>query len=179
VIGQIGVCLSVRFFSEAVVRGSVKRREFLAGAVSAVCVGAVGASRGDEFGSQQPRLDSEWPTSTPSTDDQGTTTDGGSESAAVEEEPAPRSTLEVVSTASGETPVRLRVVHAQRSAVVHDDVRALAYGERAYLSGLLERGASYRFTLAVDGATLVRETVSPGEHAVYELLDETTVSVVA
>ena len=86
--------------------------------------------------------------------------------------------LEVFSKASGTTAVRFRLF-SDDGAVVHDDVREMRYGERAHFSGLMDRGETYRFEFAVDGAMLVRETVSPGDRAVFELLDETTVSVVA
>lgn len=152
----------------------MKRREFVAAAVSVTSAGVVGASQADEFAAAPPsrpaRLDGAGASASGDSDGSGDADAGG--------ELAAPSTLEVVSTASGETPVRFRLVRAD-GVVVHDDVRVMSYGERAYLSGLFERGETYVFTLAVEGATLVRETVEPGERAVFELLDETTVSVVA
>jgi hypothetical protein len=149
----------------------VKRREFVAVAVSVGCAGVVGASRADEFdsGSRPDRLDAGG--ASPDADASAVAGGEGSERAAA-------STLEVLSKASGTTPVRFRLIRDD-GTVVHEDVREMRYGERAHLSGLTDRGETYRFELAVDGATLVRETVSPGERAVFELVDETTVSVVA
>ena len=154
----------------------MQRREFVAVAVSVACAGVVGASRADEFGSgsvsRPDRLDDAGAS--------GPGADAGSGSATGEGDGARAepSTLEVLSKASGTTPVRFRLVRDD-GTVVHDDVREMRYGERAHLSGLMDRGETYRFELAVDGATLVRETVSPGDRAVFELLDETTVAVVA
>lgn len=176
-MSQIGVCLSVRLFSVSFVDAGVKRREFVAAAVSVASAGVVGASQADEFASRAQsrpdRLDDAGATTSAdaATESDGAATGDGDDLA---EQP----TLKVVSTASGTTPVRFRLVR-EDGTVAHDDVREMAYGERAYLSGLCERGETYVFTLAVDGATLVRETVEPGERAVFELLDETTVSVVA
>ncbi|WP_227133587.1 hypothetical protein [Halorubellus salinus] len=151
----------------------MKRREFVAAAVSVASAGVVGASQADEFASapssRPDRLDDAGASASDATEDAATATAG---------ELAEQSTLEVVSTASSETPVRFRLVRAD-GTVAHDDVREMSYGERAYLSGLCERGETYVFTLSVEGATLVRETVEPGERAVFELLDETTVSVIA
>lgn len=142
----------------------MKRREFVAGGLAAACVGVVGASRADEFAPAADRPDR--------LDAAG---DGPSTTAA---DPA-ATTLEVLSTASGESDVRLRLVRARDGEVVHSRVRSFAYGERAYMSGLCAAGETYLFELAVDGTMLVRETVRPGEHVVYELLDAETVSVVA
>jgi len=153
----------------------VKRREFVAAAVSAACVGAVGASSADGF-------ESETVARPDRLDDAGSSGRELGESAGAassSSDPAEPATLEVVSTASGETPVRFRLERVDDGTVVHDDVRPMTYGDRAYLSGLLDRGEAYAFSMVVDGAVLVQETVSPGERAVFELLDETTVSVVA
>ncbi|NHN41352.1 hypothetical protein G9C85_06835 [Halorubellus sp. JP-L1] len=157
----------------------MKRRELVAAGVSVVCAGVVGASRADEFESvvnRPDRLDGAGASSGEAEAEGSSSGDGTSEDG---DDLAPRSTLEVVSTASGETSVRFRLTRAETGEVVHDRVRSMAYGERAYLSGLLSRGESFVFALAVDDATLVRETVEPGEQAVFELVDETTVSVVA
>lgn len=148
--------------------GGVKRRELVAGGLAALCVGVVGATRGGESagGAERPdRLDGVGDGPEPAASSAGT------ESASA--------TLSVLSTASGKTDVRLRLVRVRDDAVVHDRVRTFAYGERAHLSGLCAAGETYLFELAVDGRTLVSETVAPGERAVYELLDERTVSVVA
>jgi len=138
-----------------------------------VCAGVVGASRAGEFegwsGSRPDRLDGAGG---------GDGAGVGSTDAAGDGQRPPASTLEVLSKASGTTPVRFRLVRDD-GTVVHDDVREMRYGERAHFSGLMDRGETYRFEFAVDGAMLVRETVSPGDRAVFELLDETTVSVVA
>ncbi|MFC6955314.1 hypothetical protein [Halorubellus litoreus] len=155
----------------------MKRREFVAAAVSVACAGVVGASQADEFASasasRPDRLDD---AGAAASADASTETDASATEA--EDELAEPATLEVVSTASGTTPVHFRLVH-ETGRVAYDDVREMTYGERAYLSGRCERGETYVFSLAVDGATLVRETIEPGERAVFELLDETTVSVVA
>ncbi|WP_323675554.1 hypothetical protein [Halorubellus sp. PRR65] len=152
----------------------MKRREFVAGAVSVTCAGVVGASHAGEFASattsRPDRLDGVGSSASDAPE--------SDEAASGEGDLAEPSTLEVVSTTSGSTPVRYRLVRDD-GTVAHDDVREMTYGERAHLSGLCERGETYVFTLAVDGAVLVRETVAPGERAVFELLDETTVSVVA
>lgn len=175
-VGQTAGCLSSRLFSVSVLCAGVKRREFVAVGASVACAGVVGASQAEEFASARAsrpyRLD-----------DAGASASGGTDAetadaASTESELAGPSTLEVLSKASGSTPVRFRLVRDD-GTVAHDDVREMRYGERAHLSGLMDRGETYRFELAVDGATLVRETVAPGDRAVFELLDETTVSVVA
>lgn len=155
----------------------VKRREFVAAVVSVTCAGVVGASQADEFASRSAsrpdRLDDAGASASADADSE---TDAATTEA--QGELADPSTVEVASTASGTTPIHFRLVH-ETGQVAYDDVREMTYGERAYLSGLLNRGETYVFTLTVEGATLVRETVDPGERAVFELIDETTVSVVA
>jgi hypothetical protein len=168
----------------------VKRREFVAGGVSAVCIGLVGASRADEFGDVMPADDVDRPArfeaSAPDTDDPSDASSAGASSAGASSPgasssagSAERPTLEVLSTASGTTDVHLFLQRVRDGEVIADRVREFDYGERAHLSGLCARGETYEFTLGVDGATLVRETVTPGEVVIFELLDETTVSVVA
>jgi hypothetical protein len=154
----------------------MKRREFVAAAVSVTCAGVVGASQVEEFASSTTSRPDRLSDAASSADaDAGTEPEDASTTAEDLAEPA---SLEVLSTASGTTPVRFWLVRADGS-VVHDDVLEMRSGERAYLSGLMDRGETYVFSLGVDGATLVRETVEPGERAVFDLLDETTVSVVA
>jgi hypothetical protein len=153
----------------------MQRREFVAGAVSVACAGVVGASRVDAFEgfrvARPGRLDG-------AGGGGGTVANRGDGSDGADGERPPASTLEVLSTVSGSTPVHLRLVRAD-GTVAHGNVREMRYGERAHLSGLMDRGETYQFTLAVEGATLVHEAVDPGERAVFELVDETTVSVVA
>lgn len=165
----MAVCVSVRLFLAWRLGGGVKRREFVAGGLAVACAGVAGAAGADRFGSGAARASEERPDRLDAAGD-------GTSAAADAGEAA---TLEVLSTASGETDVRLRLVRVRDDEAVHDRVRPLAYGERAHLSGLCAAGETYLFELAVAGATLVREPVEPGERAVYELLDETTVSVVA
>lgn len=159
----------------------MKRREFVAGGLGLLGVGVVGATRADDLEPSVSRPDR--------LDGGGDAADGSADSAAdastdegggADAEPAGEAaSIEVVSTTSGVTDVRLRLVRVRDDAVVLDHVRSFEYGERAYLSGRCERGETYVLTVAVGGGVLVRETVSPGERAEFELLDETTVSVVA
>lgn len=167
----------------------VKRREFVAGGVSAVCVGLVGASRADALGDVISADDVDRPArfeaSPPEIDEPSDASSGASSPGASSPEESStsgsveRPTLEVLSTASGTTDVHLRLQRVRDGEVIADRVREFDYGERAHLSGLCARGETYEFTLGVDGATLVRETVTPGEVVIFELLDETTVSVIA
>lgn len=166
----------------------MKRREFVAGCVSVVAAGVVGVTRADEFSAsddaRSERLDGAGSASDPAessaaTDEPPESAKSRAKSASASSTESSAATLEVLSTTSGETDVRLELVRARDGEVVHDRVRTFAYGERAYLSGLCARGESYLFSLSVDDAELVREVVDPGETVVFELLDETTVSVVA
>lgn len=159
----------------------MKRREVLAGAVSVTCLGAVAASAAAEFASDAADSDeSTWPrvqaAAANATDASGSrtvTTDAPAADAGDGE-----TTLEVVSTAPGDTDAHLHLRRRRDREVVHDRVRTFAYGERAHLTGLCDESEIYEFTLSVDGAMLVRETVTPGETAIFEIHDDSTVSVV-
>jgi hypothetical protein len=178
---QTAICASDSLFSLCSQAIGVKRRELLAAGVSATCLGAVAASAAAEFASDTAdRETPTWPAARAGGDD--TAADDETDAASAGE-PAPgggggETTLEIVSKALGDTDVHLHLRRQRDREVVHDRVRTFAYGERAHLTGLCDESETYEFTLSIDGAMLVRETLRPGETAIFEIRDDATVFAV-
>jgi hypothetical protein len=93
-------------------------------------------------------------------------------------EPRPAPQLELVSTAPRDLTVGLRLTRFDDLTTIVNRDRELSYGERVFLSGLLDRDTDYLFDLDVENEPVLQRRLRAGERLVLGIRDPKTVEIV-